>query len=547
MKSGQPAVILGLVFTVVAVGALGAVFVSPLTTQPPYDDAADLRDEAAGRAPDEAPTAPTPEPAPTLAPDTTVAPAADPALEPAPLVTPSPRPEPPSDPTPGPLPTPVPAPDPDPTPPPAPDRDGAVVVAAADSPDRHDAHYRCDGRDDQVQIQAAINGVGASGGRVLLLEGTFRITGTIMLYQGLTLEGSGYATLLYLEDNSDCTVISNAGGYNIARANVTVKNLRIDGNKAHQSAGHGILRSGASALYQNLWVAGCAGRGISHSYGDGTRVSNCTVRDCTGRGIFLEQSSRAQIAGNRVYHCGLLFGTQEEKAIEIYAGADNAITGNYIEGGGAMRQIGAWDTPRVEIRDNTLADGLGMGIAPRSEHALIIHNTVTNAGNNAIDTCGADDNRIEGNTISRVTRVPLGPANIENSGICVNGRRTIITNNYIELCGRAGVHIGPGNNDNQVLDNVIRNCGQQGSGQAGIWVQVWTADGLISGTIIRGNTIGDDQAVPTQDYGVWLDPAGGYIDGTLIQGNDLRGNGRAAIQMYPASRVRSATIGDNLL
>ncbi len=421
------------------------------------------------------------------------------------------------------------------------------MVAAANSPDSQYADYRCDGSDDQVQVQAAINRVGTSGGKVLLLEGTFHISGTIRVYEGLTLEGCGYGTLLHLEDDSNCTVISNVGGYNIARANVTVKGLRIDGNKAHQSAGHGILRSGASAVYEDLWVTDCAGRGISHSYGDCTRVSNSTVRDCTGRGILLEQSSWALITGNRVYNCGLLFGTQEEKAIEIYAGADNKIIGNYVEGGGAMRQIGAWDTPRAEIRDNTLADGLGMGIAPRSQHALIIGNTVTNAGNNAIDTCGADDNRIEGNTISRVNRVPLGPANIENSGICVNGSRTIIVNNYIELCGRAGVHIGPGNNDNQVLDNVIRDCGQQGSGEAGIWVQVWTAGGTISGTIIRGNTIFSDRAAHPQEYGVWLDPAGGYIDDTVIEGNDLRRNGSAGLQIYPAGRVRNAAISDNLV
>ncbi len=188
-----------------------------------------------------------------------------------------------------------------------------------------------------------------------------------------------------------------------------------------------------------------------------------------------------------------------------------------------------------------------MGIAPMAQYALIINNTVTNAGNNAIDTCGADDNRIEGNTISRVTSVPLGPANIENSGICVNGNRTIIINNHIELCGRAGIHIGPGNNDNQVLNNVIKNCGQQGYGEAGIWVQVWTVDGVISGTIIRGNTIFDDQLVKTQAYGVWLDPGSGYIDDIVIEGNDLRGNGAAGLWSYYTDRVRNATIRDNLV
>ena len=424
-------------------------------------------------------------------------------------------------------------------------REEAVVVAAADSRDISGAAYVCDGTDDQVQIQAAVNRAGASGGRALLLEGTFRISGTINLCQDLTLEGCGHGTLLYLEDYSNCSVIGNAGGQAAPRANVTIRDLRIDGNGARQSTGHGILRTGDGAVYENLWVANCADRGISHGHGDYTRIAGCTVEDCAGRGILLEQSSWGRITGNRVCRCGTVPDSPEDKAIEVYAGGDNTIACNLIDGGGAMRQIGAWDSPRAQIRDNTLINGLGMGIAPRSGQALIMGNTVVDAGNNAIDTCGADGNWIEGNTISRVSSAPLGPANIENSGICVNGSRSTVIGNRIELCGRAGVHIGPGNNDNHVLDNLIRNCGQQGAGGAGIWVQVWTAGGSISGTVIRGNTAFDDQAVKTQGYGVWLDPGRGYIDNPVVEDNDLRGNGIGGLRIHPASRVRNAAIGGN--
>ncbi len=319
------------------------------------------------------------------------------------------------------------------------------------------------------------------------------------------------------------------------------------GNKGGQSSGHGILRTGARATYEGLWVENCAERGISQISGDRTRVLDCTVRDCTGRGILLEHSSRTEISGNSVYECGLVLGSTEEKAIEVYGGADNRIANNYIVGGGAMRQIGAWDSPRAEITGNTLVNGLGMGIAPRSQSARITGNTVINAGNNAIDICAADDNWIEDNVIRRVTSVPLGPSYIENSGICVNGSRSTVINNYVEFCGRAGIHIGPLHNDNQVLNNVIKDCGQQGYGAAGIWVQVWTADGVISGTVIQGNTVYDDQAVKTQNFGIWLDPGTGYIDDIVIDGNDLRNNGTAGISPYSSDSIRNATIRDNLL
>ena len=382
---------------------------------------------------------------------------------------------------------------------------------------------------------------------MLLLQGTFYITGTIRTYQNLTLEGSGYNTLLYLVKNSNCIVISNEGGWNIPRANVAIRNLRIDGNRANQSSGDGILRTGANATCENLWVENCAGKGICQRFCDYSRVANCTVRNCKGRGIFLEEPHWAEISGNKVYNCGLMSGSTEDKAIDIYAGADNRILNNYIEGGGVTRQLGAWLSPRVEISGNTLVNGLGMGIAPISQYGKILNNTITNAGNNAIDTCGADDNRIEGNTISHVDRVALGASDQENSGIALNSKRTVVINNRIEYCGRAGIHIGPNHNNNQILNNVIKNCGRQGYGVAGIWVQVWTSNGVNSGTIIRGNTIYDDQSKKTQKYGIWLDPMSGYIDNAVIENNDLRDNGTAGLWNYYPGRVRNSTIRNNVL
>ncbi|HOD67760.1 MAG TPA: hypothetical protein PKM94_13845, partial [candidate division Zixibacteria bacterium] len=42
---------------------------------------------------------------------------------------------------------------------------GATVVAASDYPHPEDAAYVCDGTDDQVEIQAAIDALGGSPGR----------------------------------------------------------------------------------------------------------------------------------------------------------------------------------------------------------------------------------------------------------------------------------------------------------------------------------------------------------------------------------------------
>ena len=47
------------------------------------------------------------------------------------------------------------------------------VVAASDSKNKEKADYVCDGVDDQVEIQAAIDALPVSGGKISLSEGFF--------------------------------------------------------------------------------------------------------------------------------------------------------------------------------------------------------------------------------------------------------------------------------------------------------------------------------------------------------------------------------------
>jgi len=59
----------------------------------------------------------------------------------------------------------------------------------------------CDGTDDQVEIQAAIDALPAGGGKVILLEGTFTLAASISIPSNLSLIGSGWGN----------TVLTGAG------------------------------------------------------------------------------------------------------------------------------------------------------------------------------------------------------------------------------------------------------------------------------------------------------------------------------------------------
>jgi len=79
-----------------------------------------------------------------------------------------------------------------------PPRTATLVVAANDSTDRGKAQadYVCDGANDQIEIQAAINAIAAvSGGTVRLLSGIYNIGATITLTWNVMLEGGFRSTV----------------------------------------------------------------------------------------------------------------------------------------------------------------------------------------------------------------------------------------------------------------------------------------------------------------------------------------------------------------
>ena len=62
-------------------------------------------------------------------------------------------------------------------------RTATFTVAASDAPGnvRAQADYICDGTDDHVQIQAAIDALPAEGGKIVLSQGTCDIESSIVL------------------------------------------------------------------------------------------------------------------------------------------------------------------------------------------------------------------------------------------------------------------------------------------------------------------------------------------------------------------------------
>ncbi|GLI46044.1 hypothetical protein MBOURGENBZM_08360 [Methanoculleus bourgensis] len=99
-----------------------------------------------------------------------------------------------------------------------------IVVAAKDSSaaDKSSAAYVCDGVNDHVEIQAALNALPSSGGVVLLTSGTYNCAGIIAPKAGSTLKGEGESET-YLKFTRD-------GRINVDREYVTLDGFNIQGS-----------------------------------------------------------------------------------------------------------------------------------------------------------------------------------------------------------------------------------------------------------------------------------------------------------------------------
>ena len=208
------------------------------------------------------------------------------------------------------------------------------VVAASNSLHPERADYVCDGVDDQVEIQAAIDAAYvAGGGKVSVLDGTYNITGNINLKSFSALFGQGAGTILKVPDNTNSTHLKIINIEDCAY--VHVSDLKIDGNKANQSSGRedGIYIKGLTSHVKitNLFIYniyGVEGNGIfvedvpydisirgntvNHIQDDGMDVNGMThsevvgnyIHDCGDNGIDTEGAEYTTFVGNVIYDCG---------------------------------------------------------------------------------------------------------------------------------------------------------------------------------------------------------------------------------------------------
>lgn len=133
----------------------------------------------------------------------------------------------------------------------------AVVGSSASGYTANDVDYLCDGTADQEQINAAINALPSNGGKVVLLEGTYNLSGQINIAKSsVTFEGMGRSTTLKTASGISGQMIRLGNSASSHIYNCAIRYIRFDLNNLSSVRGICVYKSDYNDIYGCVFVNG---------------------------------------------------------------------------------------------------------------------------------------------------------------------------------------------------------------------------------------------------------------------------------------------------
>ncbi|MBD3261938.1 MAG: hypothetical protein GF334_09790 [Candidatus Altiarchaeales archaeon] len=316
-------------------------------------------------------------------------------------------------------------------------RSHARVVAASDSYSQN-ADYVCDGTNDEVEIQQALDDVG--NGAVMLLDGTFTIANPIVLRSNESLLGQGAGTRVYLDDATDssrCAINVSEGS-----SGVSVSDLRINmTGGSGDYTGVVVEKDSKEISLSRLWISAAGGTGDYAGIKLLVNVSRVKILDSW---IINMLAGDASSEGN--------------DGIYVDEFADNDVGRNLLIEGVTVMNV---SDDCLDVND--------------MKYGSITGNYLVGCGDNGIDTEGSQYSSITGNVIERVGGhgIELEEEGTDEVKFCT------VTGNVVHGAN-FGIHLQVANH-NTVGDNTINNTVR------GISLDD-SSNNIISDNLISGST-----------------------------------------------------------
>jgi hypothetical protein len=408
------------------------------------------------------------------------------------------------------------------------------------------ADQYCNGSNDDVEIQAAINA--ANGGTVVLRKGSYSISAQLSIPTGTTIRGEGKGnTILVLANGANVTMFRNSDTTS-GNTDITIADLTIDGNKSNQSSGtpRGIWFTKLTrALVDNVYLHDVYDRAILYTQCVKSTISRVDGVDC---GHFQEQVFTFESCDRCVYSdCFASGGTDRDFEIAF---CTNCELHNCMSVAPAGAGLGIYSTSAA-VNTGIVVDGF-ICINPASECIYLERVAKSffsniygfNTGSDGIGSLGSAAFMAD----NEFNNIHIYGTGADYSGIKVAGPRSTYSNIKIYNAGQHGIRL----TDPECR---VTNCHIYGAGQNCFWLGTAAhhtgishclgknggQDAVVTHTYglkmesdynqITGNNFFDDQGSPTQTHGIR--DLGDY---NVMIGNGVVGNA-TPIQYLNATAV----------
>lgn len=406
---------------------------------------------------------------------------------------------------------------------------GATLVVAANdatAAEKASANYVCDGTQDHVEINAAIDALPSTGGKVLLSSGTFNIgitspgtpIGVTVNKNYTLLEGSGQNTVLKFH----ASTINSTALLTLSQSYTAARNMRLDGNKTNNAgaAGH-LLINVASIAYpvlENIYASESAVYGMfTGSNTHGGVFKNVVVATCQNLGIAVAGCDTTKIP-NIYIGCKAIsngaegFSISSHGSILIGCSADSNLY-NYAIATNPYNQLIGCKSRNATIGFYLLSVNKTQVVGCLSNDDATGFQCASGASNNLISGCYAYSASAYGFVVSGTNSNRnhiVGCFSLEsNYGIFQidSNSHNVFEGNKIEDTVGHGIFIGGGSH-HVAKNNFILNSSIGSAYYHGLLVQGSDYNTIIGNVVRKGST--------SSPYGIYI--YSGYYN--VLRNND---------------------------
>lgn len=338
-------------------------------------------------------------------------------------------------------------------------RSATIVVAASNSKDTTNADYICTGTNDHTTINTAIAALPSTGGRVVLMDGTYNLGGTINITVPYTeLRGQGWNTKLAVNNSTNIYAITFNPAASTRMDGCVVSDMRINANGANQTtAGGGIYALGATfSEFNNLYIDSPWNNGLYlytdnlGGYGHHNSVHHCTflngqnTNGGDGRALLLENSDENIVEACIFQDNGRAAATEPNHVFDK-AGLNTFIGNQFVSGQTGLKLQGSQSRAIGNTFDGCQNEQMRLNGDRNQVIGNLFYNIGYNGSANSNDGLWVDNVQycnIQGNTFMPLTNSTNARCGVNlSSGPATNN---LVTGNIFTLQGSGTATWGTG-------------------------------------------------------------------------------------------------------